>query len=58
MVWLAFKPVTENFLGIKKYDYKTHVDNLLKSIGKMGCNMSIKVHLNESFARISSNPIM
>ena len=47
--WKAFVNVVINFLGNRKQDdYITLVDNLIKSLHALGCNMSIKLHFLHS----------
>lgn len=43
--WNAFKNVTFNFLGnVQNPNYEQIVNDMLYSIKKFGCNMSVKVH--------------
>jgi hypothetical protein len=43
--WTSFKKVTQNFLGNKKSEnYGTIVDEMLKHLHILGCNMSLKLH--------------
>lgn len=47
--WVSFQDVVENFLGNKKSDnYKDLVKKLIGSYKKLGCKMSLKVHLLDS----------
>ena len=46
--WLSFVSVVENFLGnTKSDDYRNIVETMLENYHKLGCNMSIKVHLEQ-----------
>ena len=43
--WVAFTNVVQVFLGNKKDDnYKENVDELLLSLRRLGCRMSLKLH--------------
>ena len=43
--WQAFRDVVQGFLGNKKVEnYKEVVENMVIAFGKLGCNMSIKLH--------------
>ena len=47
--WLAYKEVTENFLGNKKSEnYKEIVEEMLQNSRNLGCRMSVKVHFLNS----------
>ncbi|KAI6651195.1 hypothetical protein LOD99_14547 [Oopsacas minuta] len=47
--WNSFKWVCENFLGNKKSsNYREGVETLLNAYEKMGCRMSLKLHLLHS----------
>ena len=47
--WIAFKSVVTNFLGNKKSpDYVNIVQNCIETYKKLGCNMSLKIHLLDS----------
>lgn len=47
--WNDFRAVATKFLGNKRDDdYKQVVDNMLLSYQKLGCNMSLKLHLLHS----------
>lgn len=47
--WKCFKDVVTGFLGNKKAkNYKTLISRMLNSYNKMGCLMSLKVHLLDS----------
>ena len=49
LAWQAFKLVATKFLGNTKADnYIELVSNLLKAYSRMGCNMSLKIHLLDS----------
>jgi hypothetical protein len=48
--WTAFRSVTENFLGNNKdTNYKNIVETMLENFKKLGCNMSVKVHVLHSY---------
>lgn len=43
--WNAFKEVMDNFLGNNKHpDYVKIVNNMLRELRTLGCNMSLKLH--------------
>ena len=47
--WKSFTLVVTNFLGnIKAENYRELVDNMLEAYKKLGCNMSLKIHLMHS----------
>lgn len=47
--WLAYKRVTENFLGNNKPEnYKEIVEEMLQHFRNLGCRMSVKVHFLNS----------
>jgi hypothetical protein len=47
--WDAFRLVSTNFLGnVRAENYKELVDNMLSMYQKLGCNMSLKIHLLHS----------
>jgi hypothetical protein len=47
--WNAFRLVVDNFFGnTKAHNYKELVEQLLVSYQKLGCNMSLKIHLLHS----------
>ena len=47
--WSSFEDVVKNFLGNHKSDnYKLLIKNLIKSFQKLGCKMSLKIHLLDS----------
>ena len=47
--WVAFKSVVVNFLGNNKSsDYVNVVQNCITKYRKLGCNMSLKIHLLHS----------
>lgn len=47
--WKAFKSVISNFLGNRKSsNYKKLVEDMLKSLNQLGCNMSLKLHFLHS----------
>ena len=47
--WVAFKSVVANFLGnCKSPDYVTHVQECISAYRRLGCNMSLKIHLLDS----------
>lgn len=49
LAWNSFKMLTENFLGNHRAaDYELLVDNLVESYEKMGCRMSLKLHIIHS----------
>ena len=53
--WVAFKSVVANFLGnCKSPDYVTHVQECISAYRRLGCNMSLKIHLLDS--HLTSSP--
>ena len=47
--WICFKNVSNNFLGKHcAYNYKELVNDMLVAYKKLGCNMSLKVHILHS----------
>ncbi|ESO12521.1 hypothetical protein HELRODRAFT_159075 [Helobdella robusta] len=47
--WVAFKSLVFNFLGNNKSNsYKEIVEQCINAFQKMGCNMSLKIHLLDS----------
>ncbi|XP_051168324.1 uncharacterized protein LOC127286076 [Leptopilina boulardi] len=47
--WLSFKAVVENFLGNHKSEnWEQIVSDMIKTFGKLGCLMSIKLHYLDS----------
>lgn len=47
--WMAFKEVVNGFLGNNcAVNYKDIIDTMLRAYQRLGCNMSLKVHLLHS----------
>ena len=53
--WEAFRPVLTNFLGnIRVENYKELIEDILTLYHKLGCNMSLKIHMLHSHFDIIS----
>lgn len=49
MAWNSFKAVVNGFLGNNRAEnYKELVEKMVSDYGKMGCNMSLKLHIMDS----------
>jgi hypothetical protein len=54
--WNAFRHVATSFLGnVKAANFRKHVEDLITSYEKLGCNMSLNMHFRHS--RLVSFPV-